>query len=101
MQDYRQVLRLLKQKCPADKPVRVRRVKVPKDRFGDCDQYKDYYLIRICRKLKEKQAIDILLHEYAHAISWDKSHSDDHCNEWGKAYSKVYRLYLKEFVYKT
>lgn len=95
MQYYRQVVRLLKKKCPADMPVKVRRLKVPDDRFGDCDQMEDHYFIRISNELEEEQAIDILLHEYSHALSWDKCASEDHCNEWGKAYSKVYRIFVK------
>ena len=82
-------------------PVRVRRVKVPNDRFGDCGICDDHYIIRICKDLKEEQAIEILIHEWAHAISWNKCTSDDHCNEWGKAYSRVYRVFLKEFMFKT
>jgi hypothetical protein len=98
MQYYRQVVRLLKEKCPADMPVKVRRVKVPDDRFGDCGQMDDHYIIRICRNLKEEQAIDILIHEWAHAISWEKCNSEDHCNEWGKAYSRVYRIFVKDIL---
>lgn len=101
MKHYREVIRALKDKCPADLPVIVRRVKVPTDRFGDCNRLDDYYLIRICRDLKEEQAIDILIHEWAHAISWTKCTSEDHSNEWGKAYSRVYRVFLKEILNKA
>jgi len=98
MQYYRQVVRLLKKKCPADMPVKVRRLKVPNDRFGDCSQNDDHYIIRICNKLEEEQAIEILLHEYSHVISWYKCSKEDHCNEWGKAYSRVYRIFLKNIL---
>jgi len=94
MQYYRQIVRLLKENCPADMPVKVRRVKVPDDRFGDCGQLEDHYLIRISNKLKEEQAIDILIHEYSHVMSWHKCKKDDHCDEWGKSYSRIYRIYL-------
>ena len=98
MQYYRQVVRLLKEKCPADMPVNVRRLKIPDDRFGDCAQYDDHYLIRICRNLEEEQAIEILLHEWAHALSWDKCSVEDHSNEWGKAYSRCYRIFVKDVL---
>ncbi len=101
MKYYRQVVRFLKENCPADMPVKVRRVKVPDDRFGDCGKNDDHYLIRICRKVKEDHAIEILLHEWAHTLAWHKCSSEDHCNEWGKAYSRVYRLFLKKFLYKA
>lgn len=98
MQYYRQVIKLLREKCPADMPVKVRRVRVPNDRFGDCSQVDDHYIIRICNKLSETQAIDILIHEWSHAISWDKCRNEDHCNEWGKAYSRVYRIFIKDVL---
>ena len=101
MQYYRQVVRMLKEKCPADMPVIVRRMKVPKDRYGDCSKKEDCYVIRICREISEQQAIDILIHEWAHAISWDKCSSENHCNQWGKAYSRVYRIFLKEIIDKS
>lgn len=98
---YRQVLRLLKTKCPADFPIKVRRIKLPIDRFGDCQKKKDHYLIRISNSLTEEQAIDYLLHEWSHAISWHKCSVEEHSNEWGKAYSKVYRVFLKGYVYNV
>lgn len=102
MKSYKSVVKILKKFCPADLPVRVRRMNIPADRFGDCDKIEDHYLIRISKKLKEEHAIFILLHEWGHVLSWNKciaiNHLECHCNEWGKSYSKVYRIYLKEFI---
>ena len=98
MKYYQQVVKILKEKCPANLPVRVRRVTVPRDRFGDCSKYDDYYLIRVSNKLRTEEAINILIHEWAHAISWDKCALEDHSNEWGKAYSRVYRIFIKEVL---
>jgi hypothetical protein len=46
----------------------------------------------------EHEAIETALHEWAHVIAWDLCSADDHCDEWGKAYSRVYRAFLKEFL---
>ena len=37
---------------------------------------------------------EVLIHEYAHALSWTPGHMclDDHGPEWGVAYSKVWML---------
>lgn len=94
---FYKVIRKLKQKCPADLPVRVRRVKVPKDIDGDCEHRDDHYLIRISNRLPEYAAIEIFLHEFGHALSWHKCLKEDHCDEWGKMYSRIYRVFLKEF----
>ncbi len=95
MQIYRRVIKLLTAKCPPATPVKVRRVRTPKDIDGDCDHRPTYFYVRINRTLSEHEAIDTLLHEWAHALSWHTS-GDDHNVEWGKAYSRVYRIFLKE-----
>lgn len=41
-------------------------------------------------------AIDTLLHEWAHALAWNRK-KDYHWYGWGIAFSKVYRIYLKEY----
>lgn len=76
----------------------VRRLKM-NDKFdGDCQNKEANFLIRINRLLPEHEAIDTLLHEWAHCIAWDRCQSDDHCDAWGKAYSRIYRLFLKDFL---
>ena len=54
------------------------------------------FIIQINRDLPYHFAIETLLHECAHAMAWDKD-QQDHGLNWGKAYSKIYRIYLKEF----
>lgn len=95
MQTYRRAVKLLATKCPAPLPVKVRRVKTASDLDGDCNHRDTYFYIRINRTLAEHEAIDTLLHEWAHAIAWPSS-GDAHSSDWGRAYSKVYRLFLKE-----
>lgn len=95
MQVYRRVIKLLTAKCPPAMPVKVRRVRTAKDLDGDCAHRDTYFYIRINRTLPEHEAIWTLLHEWAHTLAWNSSR-DVHCSEWGKAYSRVYRTFLKE-----
>lgn len=98
VKNYKKLVKFLKDNFPQDYPVSVRRVVMSQEYDGDCQLKNKHYLIRINKCLKEHVAIDTLLHEYAHCVSWNKCTSDHHCSEWGKAYSKLYRAFLKEFL---
>lgn len=98
---YRQLVCILKKKCPAAFPVSVRRVRLV-DLDGDCSLGKKRFFIRINREISESSAIDTLLHEWAHAIAWNHLHDSldwqefekrSHDASWGVAYSEVYRVY--------
>jgi len=102
---YYKVIKLLKREMPPKLPVRVRRIKLSEE--GYCEKSNDKYLIRINKKLKESEAIDVLLHEWGHALSWkasyDKLSYERFCEtihgpEWGVAYAKVYQLFEKHFT---
>lgn len=84
--------RTLKKHLPLSHPVRLRRVPLSK-LDGDCDYRNDTYWIRIDKALPEYYAIEVLIHELAHALAWGKD-KDSHGPNWGKAYSFVYRTYL-------
>ena len=101
MVTYRKVVRFLKKNCESLFPVSVRRLKLKDEFDGDCQFKDDHFLIRINRNLPEHEAIETLLHEWAHVIAWDRCTSDEHCDEWGKAYSRIYRAFLKEFLDKS
>ena len=96
MKTYARIVRLLKKMCPVEHPVSVRRVPLSEELDGDCQFRNDCFLIRINRNLEEHEAIETFLHEYAHALAWDVT-KDDHSDDWGKAYSRLYRVFLKEF----
>ncbi len=96
---FRKVAKYLKKNADADCPIYIRRVKMHRDLDGTCElrtSPKKHYLICINRKLSEHYSIDVALHEVAHAMSWGKD-KDFHGRNWGVAYSKIYRRYLKEF----
>ena len=101
MPTFNQVMRFLRYQCPPDHPVQVRRLSGLKEMYGDCDLKKSgkkqFFKIRINKDYDEDVTIDTLMHEWAHTVAWHKCTKEDHCNEWGKAYSKIYRMFLKEF----
>jgi hypothetical protein len=99
MQNFRRVVNLFKRKFPHCR-ASVRRVRLPEHLQGDCSCKDGVFLIRIKNSLSEDQAIDTFLHEWAHILSWNIP-GDDHGAEWGKSYSKVYRIFLKDFVEKN
>lgn len=78
---------------------------------GECALIDGKFEIRLCKRLDEDHAIDVLFHEWAHALSWDAcslgraeprciSDSErecrDHGRSWGIAYAKVYVCFISE-----
>lgn len=89
---FKGFVRFLKSHYPK-KRVSVRRVPVQDDRFGDCDRLKDgSFRIRIGKHLDEGGALHMLIHEWAHVLSW-RDKGPDHGLRWVKAYRDVYELY--------
>lgn len=88
----------LRKAFPADRPIKVRTTKMPftsktfkKRLFGDTQELKTHYLIRINKDSEISIQKDTLLHEWAHCIvGWDEKH-DSHSDKWGVCYSKIYR----------
>jgi len=93
---YYSLLRFLRKNIAFPYPISIRRVKLPNDRIGDCDFENGKFKIRIDRSLPELLAMDILIHEISHALSWESDkHLTDHGPKWGLAYSKTYRTFLQ------
>ena len=90
---FYKVWRILKKKIPFDYPVKLRRKLLSKN-DGECKFCRDHFVICIDKKLPEYYAVEVLLHEIGHVLSWDKD-TDFHGPNWGKAYSFVYRTYLE------
>lgn len=107
--EFRSVLAYLRDSCPTAKTVVVRTSWLPENILGECARRKTSFVIRLNNKLDEQAAIETLLHEWAHAMSW--SYSLDHLanqpdvdpreferashdEAWGCAYSRVWRAYL-------
>jgi hypothetical protein len=107
------VVEQLRIHLPPSRPVTVLAGRQLSDRDGDCSIVRGEFQIRVCKSLNEAEAIECLLHEWAHALSWRacvgtaaKSrslapHEFDrlvHGAPWGLAYSKVYLCFTSEIV---
>lgn len=63
-------------------------------RTGDtawCDKKGDSFKITIDAGLDEDNRCTLLIHEWAHALSWGEE-EEDHGPAWGVAYSRCYRI---------
>ena len=98
-----QFIRRLRGALPPDRPIQVqttdtlpldRRIHPMKRWDGETLQYEDHYKIRIKRSLDLDDRKEVLMHEWAHCLSWPKDNGDDHSSAWGSAYARVYRTAL-------
>lgn len=104
---YQSLLRALKDECPAAFPVSVRRVGLSQVE-GRCWKTGKKFHIQIDKALDEGRAMDVLLHEWAHARAWnhrlDNATTDAEFNKlahdaaWGVAYAEIYSLYEHRFT---
>jgi hypothetical protein len=86
------VFRHLKKTVRLPFPVSYRRRTISDD-DGFCTFKDDHFAIMIKDDLPEWFAVEVLLHEYAHALAWGRD-EDQHGYNWGMAYSVVYRTFL-------
>lgn len=93
MNNFYSLLRFYKKTLKLNHPLYLRRVKMPKNLDGDCSLLASGFLIRIERSFEEAMAIEILIHEIAHCLSWDEG--IDHGFSWGRSYSIVYKKFLE------
>ncbi len=92
---YHSFLRYLRRRLLAGLKVTVRRMSfAPPEHDGECQRRRGRYHIRIKKHLPEYYAIDVLMHETAHVLSW-ATEKDLHGPLWGRAYSTVYRTFLE------
>lgn len=106
-QDCRELhglVRLLRKRCPADRPVYVRITYLRHRLLGDAYTWrsrsgKRAYFIRIHRDQGVDGLYDTLIHEWAHLLDIHTPFTADdfrqHGRSWGIAYAKVYRVYLE------
>jgi hypothetical protein len=90
-------MRQLRQEFPVDLPIKLKRRKL-NGLFGYASRGSNNYIICIDNKLEPSVAVDTLLHEIAHILVWGAS--VDHGQEWGKAYSRIYRWAEKNYFPK-
>ena len=97
---FRVVLAYLREHCPPLLSVGVRRCAMPRgtNAVADCTLTLDrkgrpnIFTIRISKGLPSTSAVDALIHEWAHALSFTMQHPSfqDHGPEWGLAMSRCY-----------
>ena len=95
---WRKLLYWLRKTFPTDYPITVRcKDKITKDNdLGMCIQFDDNSIrIDISNKQCFNLKVDALLHEWAHALTIDSKNIDEHGDDWGKTYSRIYRKFLK------
>ncbi len=107
------VVEQLKRHLPPSRPLTVLAGRQLSKKDGDCCVARGKLQIRVSRELNESQALDVLLHEWAHALSWEacvgkvaysRRISDyefdrlAHGPKWGLAYSEVYLCFMSEIV---
>ena len=90
---YTNLVNHLKKHILLKYPVSVRRTKLSKTLDGDVKLNNGKFFIRINRNLPENSAIDTIIHEISHCLVLEKHQG--HGLLWGKAYSKVYKEYLR------
>jgi hypothetical protein len=102
VRDFRTMARELRVLTPPVWPVRVRRMELPEDSQGDCALLTPkgkppYYIIRVSAALSEEAQVHVLLHEWAHALSWgsDSHRVGNHGPEWGIAMSRIWQAVLE------
>ncbi len=107
--DFSEVLAGLRWECPPACPVVVRASWLPETVLGQCLRREKRFVVLLNREMKEPQAVEVLCHEWAHALAWNFSvdrliNAPDtnpveferacHDEAWGCAYSRVWRAYL-------
>lgn len=105
---YRTLVAALKKHAPPAYPISVKRETLRNKTEGVCWKHGKKFIIVVERSLSEPRAIDVLLHEWAHALAWnnllDTAKTDDEFNKlahdasWGVAYSQVYQIYEQKFL---
>jgi hypothetical protein len=96
----RKACAILRRDCPPLLPVKVRRHKVAADEIANCELVltnegnPQYFRIDICPSLPWVAVWLLLLHEWAHTLTWyDGKFVKSHGPEHGMAYSRCYCAY--------
>ncbi len=93
----RRYARALRKSCPLGRPVKIRFLSSMGD-LGRASRITEggrlhSYQIDISRELCLQAVLDVLIHEWAHLLTWQETKDcrDEHPAAWGVAYAKVYR----------
>jgi hypothetical protein len=107
--EFQTVLAGLRRECPPALPVVIRASWLPETILGQCLRRDKRFVVLLNNKMDEPQAVEVLCHEWAHAVAWnfavdrlinapdtDPVEFERACHDeaWGCAYSRVWRAYL-------
>lgn len=110
---FQQVVAGLRRFCPAAFPVIIRTGRLAPNIEGTCTRRRKRFVIKVADRLDEKTGIEVLLHEWGHALAWNhrldavaKAPPKDpnvlerisHGPEWGVAYSTVWRVFTTKIL---
>ena len=108
-QQFQAAVAGLRRECPPALPVVVRASWLPETILGQCLRRDKRFVVLLSDQMGEPQAVEVLCHEWAHALAWNFSvdrliNAPDtdpvdferacHDEAWGCAYSRVWRAYL-------
>ena len=95
-QKWLRTIAWLKNAFPAQRPVSVASCKIDKELLGSVELVGCCFKVEIGNTLSLNMRLEILIHEWAHVISWfGAGHEEDHPDDWGLAYAKIYREFIE------
>lgn len=110
---FQKVIAGLRRLCPPAFAVVIRTKNLAPGIEGTCARHRNRFVISIADRLNEKAAIEVALHEWAHALSWthrldsvarmpledeDLFERLSHGPEWGVAYADVWRCFVTRIL---
>jgi len=103
----RKVMRKLREHAPTDLPVRVVRRAMSKRKeqhLGYCLRGARAYRIVLNSNLSHELQLEMLLHEYAHAVAWKQQDAagtlEQHDTIWSAAYGRTFRAFYGRTPYE-
>ena len=107
-QIIRRASRMIRDNIETPHPVRVRTVEESLEMkrlnaLGYCylandnkPKNKKYFVIVIPRNTERAALVELLVHEWAHAMSWYSEADGSHGPSWAAAYSELYQLIIDD-----
>ena len=98
LEPWRDAIAALRVLCPLSCKVSITRIRMPSGSFGDCDKRSGRFYIRVERNIGLHHSLLVLVHEYAHAMTWElyKRRDGDHTAHFGVALAECYRAIWEE-----
>jgi len=96
-QKWRRLLRWIKQEFPPPRPITVHQENgscLSGDDLGYAHLTKgNKFVVAVNRHLPYWAKAEVLVHEWAHVLTWLGNDSDMHGEEWGLNYARIYQAF--------